>query len=232
MFVQLADTLVTDFDLVDLLTTLSDRCVELLDVSAAGVMLLNLDGELKVVASSSEAMRLVELYELQAQEGPCLDCYRFQEPVINQHLNNGHRWPQFEKVARDSGFRSVHAFPMRLRKEVIGALNLFHNVRADLSEEDTIVGQALADAATITVLQQRASDESDLVNEQLQHALNSRIVIEQAKGIVAARANLDMEEAFRHLRGYARGQRIKLTDVAGAVIDGVVPINELLEASG
>jgi transcriptional regulator with GAF, ATPase, and Fis domain len=227
-FVELADSLVDDFDMVELLTTLADRCVEVLDVSAAGLMLAASEGDLRVVASSSEAMRLVELFELQSQEGPCLDCYHSRAPVLNQHLDDVEkRWPRFAPVAIEAGFNSVHALPMRLRGNVIGALNLFRADRAEMDEADVITGQALADVATITILQHRAATESRIVNEQLSHALNSRIVIEQAKGVLAERAHLSMEAAFSRMRNHARRNNLKLVDVAQHILDGTLSVEGL-----
>ena len=219
--VELADTLVADFDVVELLTRLADRCVEVLDVAAAGLMLVAPDGDLRVMASSSEAMRVLELFELQSQEGPCLDCYRSGKPVMDQDLAlvDG-RWPRFAPEALAAGFRSVHALPMRLRGTVIGALNLFHLDPGEMQSADVEAAQALADVATIAILQHRASLEAQVVNQQLQHALNSRVVIEQAKGMVAERANLDMEQAFSALRTHARNNNLRLVDVAEAVIGG------------
>jgi len=227
-FVELADTLVDEFEIVDLLTTLADRCVEVLDVSAAGLMLVAHEGDLRVIASSSEAMRLVELYELQSQEGPCLDCYRTRQPVLNQHLGEADlRWPRFEPVAIEAGFSSVHALPMRLRGDIIGALNLFRSGRGELDETDIVTGQALADVATITILQHRAVLETELVNAQLSHALNSRIVIEQAKGVLAERSGNTMEDAFAVMRQYARNHNFKLVDIAERVIDGTLSVTQL-----
>jgi transcriptional regulator with GAF, ATPase, and Fis domain len=229
-FVQLADTLVDEFDVVELLTTLADRCVEVLDVSAAGLMLIAPEGDLRAVASSSETMRLLELFELQAQEGPCLDCYRTRQPVLNQHLGDlDDRWPRFEPVALEAGFRSVHALPMRLRGDVIGALNLFRTSRSDLDEADIVAGQALADAATIAVLSHQATLETQLVNSRLSHALNSRIVIEQAKGVLAERTGLSMEEAFATMRAHARNHNEKLVDIARGVVNGTLGVNDLSE---
>jgi GAF domain-containing protein len=224
--VELADTLVDDFDVVELLTLLTDRCVEVLDVAAAGLMLVAPEGDLRVVASSSEEMRVVELFELQSQEGPCWDCYRTGDAVLNQNLakENG-RWPRFGPVALDAGFQSVHALPMRLRGKTIGALNLFRADAGALEEADVIAAQALADVATIAILQHRAAIQAHVVVEQLNHALNSRIVIEQAKGIIAERARLDMEQAFSWLRGHARAHNLLLVDVAQAVIDGTVVLD-------
>jgi GAF domain-containing protein len=221
--VELADTLVDDFDVVELLTLLTDRCVDVLDVAAAGLMLVAPEGDLRVMASSSEAMRVLELFELQAQEGPCLDSYRTGLPVVNQDLATlDGRWPRFAAEAIAAGFHSVHALPMRLRGTVIGALNLFHVDSGDMRPADIDAAQALADVATIAILQHRASIEGQQVNEQLQLALNSRIVIEQAKGMVAERLGLNMEQAFSTLRNHARNHNLLLVDVARNVINGTL----------
>ncbi len=219
--VELAETLVADFDVVELLSLLVDRCVEVLDIGAAGLMLVGPDGDLRVMASSSEAMRVLELFELQSHEGPCLDCYRSGKAVVNQDLAtvNG-RWRRFAPRALAAGFCSVHALPMRLRGTVIGALNLFHAEAGEMRSADVEAAQALADVATIAILHHRASTQAQVLNEQLQHALNCRIVIEQAKGMVAEREGLDMEQAFTALRMYARNHNLRLVDVAEAVIGG------------
>jgi GAF domain-containing protein len=220
-FVELADTLVADFDVVELLTRLADRCVEVLDVGAAGLMLVGPDGELRVMASSSEAMRVLELFELQAQEGPCLDCHRSGQPVADRDLTAGDgRWPRFAAEALAAGFLSVQALPMRLRGTVIGALNLFHVEPGELAPADIAAAQALADVATIAILHHRAALEAQVLNDQLNQALNTRVVIEQAKGMVAERLGLDMETAFSRLRRHARNHNLRLADVAGAVIVG------------
>ena len=221
--VQLADTLVADFDVVELLTLLSDRCVEILDVSAAGLMLAGPSGELSIVASSSDAMRVLEAFELQSDEGPCPDCYRSGKPVINLDLAaNFDRWGRFAPRAVAAGFRSVHALPMHLRDTTIGALNLFRADEGGLEEEDVNTAQALADVATIAILQHRTSVDSHALNEQLNHALNSRIVIEQAKGMVAERAGIDMGQAFGLLRAHARSHNLRLADVARGIINGIL----------
>ena len=226
--VDLADSLVADFDVVDLLTLLADRCVDTFDVAAAGIMLAGADGVLRVVASSSEEMRVVELFEEQAAEGPCLDCYHSGAPVTNQQLATSlDRWPRFAPEAMNAGFTSVQALPMRLRDSVIGALNLFHTDESAISQSATALAQAFADVATIAILQNQASREAQVVIEQLTQALNSRIVIEQAKGVTAERLGLDMGEAFARLRGYARHNKLRLTDVASAVIDGTLGTSAL-----
>lgn len=226
--VELADSLVEDFDVVDLLTLLADRCVEVLDVAAAGLMLASADGELRVLASSSEAMRILELFEAQADEGPCIDAYRSGLPVVNVTTYDADsRWPRFAPKAADAGFRSIHALPMRLRGESIGALNLFQSDEGQLDDADLAAAQALAAVATITILAHRAALDAQVRNEQLTQALNTRVVIEQAKGVVAERAGLDMEEAFTRLRRHARQHNLRLTDVAHAVSTRALAVTAL-----
>jgi GAF domain-containing protein len=220
--VELADNLVEDFDVVELLTLLTDRCVEVLDVSAAGIMLADPDRHLAVMAYSSDAMRLLELFELQSQEGPCVDSFRTGAPVLNQDLAEAEaeqRWPQFAPRARRAGFDSVHALPLRLRHATIGALNLFRSGTGCLDDADASAGQALADVATITILQHRAALEAHVVNQQLTQALASRVIIEQAKGVVAEASGLDMQEAFERLRLHARRHNRRLTDVARSIVE-------------
>lgn len=219
--VELADNLVDDFDVVDLLTVLARRSVEVLDVAAAGVMLLAPGGALRVMASSSEAMRVLELFEIQAQEGPCLDCISTGARTVNNLLSTtGALWPRFTVEASNAGFTTVHAMPMRSRGSVIGALNLFGTDPRGIAPRDVELAQAFADVATITVLQHRAAAETRVLNDQLQHALTSRIVIEQAKGIVAQHTGLGMEAAFDLLRSHARAANRRLADVAEALTTG------------
>ena len=218
--VELADTLTDHFDVVDLLTLLSDRCSQVLNV-AAGIMLVSSEGDLRVVASSTDAMRLVELFELQSDEGPCIECFRAAAPVTHADLEDAvDIWPNFARVALDAGFRSAHALPMRLRGSVIGALNLFRSEVGGLDEAATMAAQALADIATIAILQHRVGTEALQLNEQLNAALSSRIVIEQAKGVIAERIGVTTEEAFRRLRQYARSHNLLLADVARDVAAG------------
>jgi GAF domain-containing protein len=220
-FVEVADSLVDDFDVVELLTRLADRCVELFDVGAAGLMLVAPDGDLRVMASSSEAMRVLELFELQTHEGPCLDCHRTGQPVLNQDLASvSGRWPRFAAEALAAGFHSVQALPLRLRGTVIGALNIFQLEPGEMPPADIDAAQALADVATIAILSHRASLEAQVLNEQLNTALNSRVVIEQAKGMIAERSSLNMEQSFAMLRAYARNHNLRLQAVARDVIDG------------
>jgi transcriptional regulator with GAF, ATPase, and Fis domain len=220
-FVALADTLVDDFDVLDFLAMLTERSVLLLDAVAAGLMLADQRGSLQVVAASSEAARLLELFELQASEGPCLDCFRTGEPVFQAELDTADdRWPHFTQEAASLGFHAVHALPMRLRGEVIGALNLLYSQRQQESPERQRIGQALADVATIGLLQERAIRRSEALAEQLQTALNSRIVLEQAKGVLFASGAADMDHAFAALRGYARNKNRRLVELAAEVVSG------------
>jgi hypothetical protein len=228
VFVELADTLVTDFDVVDFMTTLADRCVELLDATEAGVVLADEHGVLRSVASSNDAARMLELFELQNQEGPCLDCYRTGEQLLNYSLAppDAH-WPRFGPEARRLGFSVVHALPMRLRGQVLGAVNVFGSGGPDLTQEGIDVGQAFADVATIGLLQERGMRQARVLNEQLQGALTSRIVIEQAKGMLAERRQLDMQAAFEELRSYARRTNQRLTDVAQSLLEGQLSASAL-----
>jgi transcriptional regulator with GAF, ATPase, and Fis domain len=220
-FVELTDTLVAGFDVIDFLHVLTDRSVQLLDVSAAGLLLADPRGELRVVAASSEAARLLELFQIQNDQGPCLDCFRSGRPVAAADLAAAAtRWPRFAPAARQAGFAAVQALPMRLREQVIGALNLFRADPGALAPADIRVGQALADVATISLLHERSMRHSDTLNEQLQTALNSRVIIEQAKGKLAERLGLDTDQAFSVLRDHARTRNLLLSDVALAFIDG------------
>lgn len=226
--VELADTLVADFDVVELLSVLTDRCVDVLDVGAAGIMLTGADGDLRVMTSSSEAMRVLELLEVQSQEGPCLDCYRTGQPIVVPDLHEAQaRWPRFAPEALTDGFQSVHALPMRLRGVVIGALNLFNVDVGEMRRADLDAAQALADVATIAIFQHRASIEAQQLNEQLSQALNTRVVIEQAKGVVAEREGLDMVQAFTALRAHARRNNLRLADLARGIVDGSVSASAL-----
>jgi GAF domain-containing protein len=232
-FVQLADTLVAGFDVIDLLHTLTEQCVELLDVDAAGILLVDQRGALQLVAASTEQARLLELFQLQDEEGPCLDCYHSGTQVACADLaTEPQRWPRFTAAAHDRGFAAVHALPMRLREQVLGAMNLFSASPGVLPEGTVAVAQALADVATIGILQERSHRESVLVTEQLQVALNSRVLIEQAKGVLAERAQISVAEAFTQLRGFARNRNRRLSEVAAAVIDGATDVAELVARRG
>ncbi|HET6742654.1 MAG TPA: GAF and ANTAR domain-containing protein [Kribbella sp.] len=221
----MADTLVADFDLVDFLRTLAEASVELLDVHAAGLMLADEDGILHVMASSDDQVELLELFEVQQNEGPCPECFRSGQPVVNTDLR---RWPEFAAAAAAGGYASAHALPLRLRGQVIGALNLFRTGIQPLSDEDVTLGQALADIATIGLLHQRKARGQQVLTEQLQGALDSRVRIEQAKGMLAERVGLSPAEAFIAMRTYARGNGRRLADVADGVLDGSLATSALV----
>jgi GAF domain-containing protein len=220
-FVDLADTMVADFDIIDFLHLLTDRSVALLAASAAGVVLADPRGELRVAAASSEQAGLLELFQLQNDQGPCLECFRTGRPVTAADLAGpAPRWPRFAQAATQAGFATVEALPMRLRDQVIGALNLFRAGPGPFGPGDLRIAQALADVATIGLLHERNVRRSETVAEQLQAALNSRVIIEQAKGKLAERLSIDMDRAFTMLRDYARNSNQRLTDVARAFVDG------------
>lgn len=217
-FVAVADTLIADFDIIDLLHTLVNECVDLLDVDAGGLLLADESGELQLVASTSEEAEFVEVIQLSAGAGPCVDSFRQGRAVMVADMEkDGDRWPGFQAAALDQGFHAVFATPMRLRGHVLGAMNLFSKGVGGPTEQDALVAQALADIATIGILQERSIRETHILNEQLQRALESRVLIEQAKGVLAAVGSLDMNQAFAALREYARSNRMTLRDVAQQV---------------
>jgi hypothetical protein len=228
-FLQLADTLVDDFDIVELLTRLSDRCVQLLDAAAAGIMIGNARGALQVMAASSENANLLELFQIQNEEGPCLDAFRSGQAVVHANLAAASPWPRFGELAMRAGLPSVHAFPLRVRTHVLGTLNLFLATPGPLSGADVVVAQALTHAATLALLHSEAAQDSQRLTGQLQGALNSRIAIEQAKGALAERAGIGIDEAFCRLRGYARRHNFKLTDIATGVVARTLPDRVLAE---
>ena len=231
VFVELADTLVEEFDVVDLLQTLTERCVELVDTDAAGLMLDDQRGNLRLIAHTHESVHLLELFELQQREGPCLDCFATGRVLANLDLATAvDRWPVFTRAAREIGFGTSHAVPLRLRRQVIGVLNLFTNGRRFLSDEDLAVAQGLADIATIGLLHERALRDQVTISEQLQTALHSRILIEQAKGVLSAQTGTSVEAAFALLRTHARRTGQPLTALAGAVVAGQVAGSALQQA--
>ena len=218
-FVEVSDTLVDEFDLIDFLHTLTVRTVDLVGATAAGLLLADQRGRLEFMAASDENTRLLELFQVQSSEGPCLDAFRTAAPVVNADLRTATgRWPRFAPRATAAGFRSVHAFPLRLRTEVIGALNVFGtDSSSELDTADVPVVQALADVATIALLQERTIRRGEILSEQLQGALNSRITIEQAKGAVAQANDVSVDEAFTLLRDYSRRNNRRLGEVARAI---------------
>jgi len=222
VFVELADTLVDNFDVIDFLHVLTDRCVTVLSVSAAGLVLVDQRGVLQVAAASSEDTRLLELFQVQFDQGPCLECFHHRRQVVAGDLSgqDADRWPDFTEAARSAGFAAVHAFPMRLRDQALGALNHFSEQTHALSQDAVGLAQAFADVATIGLLQERAIRRQEGLADQLQKALQSRVVIEQAKGVIAERNNVDIGEAFALLRGAARSGNHRLSEFAAEIVKG------------
>ena len=219
VFVQVADTLVDEFDLIEFLQMVTSHTSALVDARDAGLLLADHQGRLQLMAASDERTQMLELFQVQTVEGPCQDCFREGQPVVNADLRDASdRWPKFAPRAVEAGFRSVHAFPLRLRKDVIGALNLFGDDVGQMEEKDALVVQAFADVATIGLMQERAVRRGEVLSEQLQAALNSRIVIEQAKGALAQIHSSSTDEAFTILRAFSRRNNLRLGDVASAVI--------------
>ncbi|MGH8880759.1 MAG: GAF and ANTAR domain-containing protein [Stackebrandtia sp.] len=230
-FVELADTLVANFDVLEFTHVLANRCVELLDAAAVGLMLADQHTRLRLMASSDEQTRVLELFELEADEGPCLECFRTGRQVADLDLRTlDERWPRFAAKALDSGYHAVQAIPLRLRSETIGVLNLFRLEPGALDEKSLRTGQALADVATIGLLHERAVRQHQVLAEQLQGALNSRVTIEQAKGLLSERFNVDMPVAFLIMREYSRGNNRKLSEVAGDIVSGRLPASEVAES--
>jgi len=228
VFVEVADTLVDDFDLIEFLQMLTSRTAELAGAAAAGLLLADQQGNLQFMAASDEDTKMLELFQLQVHEGPCQDCFRTGQPVTNADLGAAaDRWPVFAPRAVEAGFGSVYAIPMRLRTETIGALNLFGDGAGGLQPDGMHIVQALADVATIGLLQERAVHRGEVMTEQLQSALNSRIIIEQAKGVIAQLYSVDIDRAFEFLRGYSRRHNLRIGDVAQAVVTDPASIPDL-----
>jgi GAF domain-containing protein len=218
-FAMLADTMVDDYDIVELLQSLVDACRDLLNTTAAGILLADGRGDLELVASTSEASRLVEIMQLGAQAGPCIECYRTGAPIsVPSIADVPDEWASFRDSALDQGFASVEALPLRLREATIGTLNLLRSETGSAPEADMVAARAFADVATIGILHERSIRESEVLSQQLQLALNSRVVIEQAKGVVSFTNGVPVDEAFDLIRGYARRHRLPLSDVAARLV--------------
>jgi len=231
-FVELADTLVENYDQIDFLHRLAERCVSLLGVAEAGVVLVDPEGQLRPLASSSERMHLIELIEVQREDGPCLDSWRSGKAVREDDLaESRERWPRFAPAALEAGFLSAYAVPMRLRDERIGALNLFASQTYGLIEPDETIAQAMADVATIGILHARFIREREEVSEQLRAAFNARIALERAKGIVAEATGTDVDETFALMRGYTRRHRLLLSEVARQLISRDLAVDAIRSPS-
>lgn len=217
-FVTVADTLIADYDIIDLLHNLVEVCTSVLDVAAGGLLLVDDNGDLQLLASTSEKADFVEIMQLGAGVGPCLDCFSTGVAVsVADIASDGGPWPVFQAAAIKQGFAAVFATPLRLRGQVLGAMNLFRNEIGELNAPDAAVAQALADVATIGILQERSIRETAIVTGQLQRALSSRILIEQAKGVLSAAGLMDVDEAFQSLRSYARRNNLTISAVAEGV---------------
>ena len=229
-FVSLATTLAVGYDVLELLSELTADCARLLDIASAGLLLADRHGVLHVLAASSEDTRQLEIFQVQRDQGPCLDCFHTKTPVsVESLIRDADRWPQFAEAALNMGFRSVHAIPMRLRDNVLGTLGLFGTTAGALNPADLRLAQAFADVASVALIQGRASEDQNIVNQQLQHALSSRIVLEQAKGILAQSGDLDMKQAFAYLLRYSRDHNRRLSEVADALVDRDLPVTRILE---
>jgi GAF domain-containing protein len=220
IFVEVADTLVDEFDLIDFLHMLTDRAASLVDAAAVGIVLADPRGTLEFMAGSNENVKLLELFQLQNHEGPCLEAFQTAHAVINVDLGAAAgRWPKFAPRATALGFHAVHAFPLRLRQQVIGAMNVFGATKGgDFGDTDVTIMQALADVASIALIQERAIRRGEVLTEQLHGALNSRVIIEQAKGAVAQARGISVDDAFASIRSYARSNNQSLTAVAHAIV--------------
>ena len=228
-FVALANSLADGVDVVDLLSGLAEDTTRLLDVASTGILLADRRGVLHVVAASSESIRDLEMFQLQREQGPCLDCYRGGTPVSVPDLREAvESWPLFSGAALAADFVSVHAVPMRLRDTVLGAVGFFGTSVGTLGDDDMRLGQALAYVAAVALVQERAAADREIINAQLQRALDSRVVLEQAKGVLFQRGDLTMDQAFAVLRGYARDHNLRLTEVAAAVAAGELRSEQLL----
>lgn len=223
-FVELADTLVAGFDVVDFMHTLVERCARILHAVDAGILLPNGSGDLEVVASTSERSHLIGLLQLRADEGPCVDAFRTGKVArVDRIAETYARWPTFATQAAEVGYQSMHAIPLRLREDTIGSLNLFGDQPGTLTPDDIVAAQGLADIATIGLLQERSLREANDARAQLQHALTSRVLIEQAKGVLAQTANVTIDQAFTILRDRARVTGRLLSVVAQEIVDSAGP---------
>ncbi len=226
-FVEIVEALVDDFDVIDVLTGLATRSVELLHASAAGILLAEPAGNLFVAAASSERIGLLELFQIQNEQGPCLDCYTSGAIVMHAMLDQASPWPGFAAESVAAGFPSVFAVPLRLKNTTLGCLNLFMTESVVLTRSDIALAQALAHVATIAIVADHASRDAAVREGTLQNALTSRIAIEQAKGMIAERLSVDMDTAFSRLRAHARNTNRRLSDVAAAVATGSLSVAEV-----
>ena len=226
-FVEIVDTLVGDFDVIEVLTVLTSRCVDLLGASAAGILLADSNANLRVVGASTETIQLLELFQVQNDEGPCLDCFQTGRVVFHSDLDTMPPWPRFAAECTAAGFKSVCAVPMRLKSHVVGCLNMFMPEPDGLCAADIALAQAFADVASIAIVQDQATRDAVVREGQLQRALISRVAIEQAKGMIAERNTTTMDDAFSRLRAFARSNNLRLTAAADSVVDGTIAVGAI-----
>lgn len=229
-FVEIVDTLVGDFDVIEVLTVLTSRCVELLEADAAGILLADSDGHLRVVGASTEKIQLLELFQVQNDEGPCLDCFHTGHVVLHSDLDQDSPWPRFAAECTKAGFLSVCAVPLRFKAHILGCLNMFLSKPDGLTDTEVELARSLAHVASIAIIQDQATRDAAIREGQLQHALNSRIAIEQAKGMIAEHNNVDMDQAFSRLRTYSRNNNRGLTEVAESLIAGTTAVEAVRAA--
>jgi anti-anti-sigma factor len=223
-FVEIVEALVHDFDIVDVLTTLTTRCVDLLDAAAAGILLADGTGRLRVIGASTDQVEALELFQIQNEEGPCLDCYTTGKVVAANDLVAASPWPSFATRCSSAGYASVYAVPLRFNSEILGCLNLFMTAVSGLSVAEVALAQALADVATLAIAQSESHREPGIAGDRLQRALDGRIAIEQAKGMIAEHAGIDLHDAFQVLRTFARDNHRALTEVADALVAAQIDI--------
>ena len=228
-FVSLSERLVDDFDVVELTTVLTEVCARLLDIAAVGLLLADATGVLHLLAATSGEARKLEAFQLQRDEGPCLDCYHTGQPVSVADLEaEAERWPRFAASAAEQGFRSVHAIPMRLRQRRLGALGLFGTAPGSLGADDLELAQGLAHVASIAIVHNSPNTARDVIAPALQAAVTSRAVVEMAKGMLAEVNAIGMQEAFELLRSYAQTHQARLTDVARRIVTREIPAAAVL----
>jgi GAF domain-containing protein len=230
-FVTVADTLTTDYDMVDLLHTLVFECAGILAMESGGLMLADGNGHLQLMTSTSEAADLVEIMQLAAAAGPCIDCFRTGAAVSVGEISESEQWPEFRTAAMGQGFRSVLATPMKLRGKILGTMNLFGTAGGEVSARDAAVAQALADVATIGLIQERVIQDGHLVEGQLHRALDSRIMIEQAKGVIANELSLSMDAAFNLIRKYSRDRNLTIRSVSEQVSNREISVQQVAAVS-
>lgn len=216
---EFARTLVVHYEISEVLYQLADRTTELLGVAGAGVC-LGEEGHLRFVTGVNEATVRVEQAQERVQEGVCVEAFQTGKPVAVPDLALiGDKWTDFRAEARSVGVSAVVGIPMRLDDEVLGAVNIYATEARQWSDDDIATAQVLADMATSYLVNASELEKSRRTAEQLQEALQSRIVIEQAKGVLSAERRIPIDEAFEALRAHARSHSANLRAVAEAVVN-------------